>query len=79
MPAVLRKAGETRQRIATTMAYYVDLDADDMADDRWTSHPATAGGNLPSGNNHGNTPPESPIGLVEADALTYNEETTSAN
>jgi len=30
------------------MGYYVDLDVDEMADDLWANHPATAAVSLPS-------------------------------
>ena len=33
--------------VQTTMQFYVDLDVDDMADDLWARHPATAGGGGP--------------------------------
>jgi len=50
MPAVLRRLMR-HSSIATTMGYYVDLDAADVADELWTSY-----GNTPAaGNTFGNT------------------------
>ena len=40
MPAVLQKLDASCQQLTTTMGFYVDLDADDMADDLWAKHPA---------------------------------------
>jgi integrase len=56
MPAVLRKLAR-HANIATTMSFYVDLDADEVADDLWTNHRPTGGSD--SGNISGNTPPSS--------------------
>lgn len=53
MPAVLRKLAR-HANIATTLAYYVDLDADAMADELWAKHAATAGNTGPAGNTFGN-------------------------
>ena len=47
MPAVLRKLMR-HASIETTMAFYVDLNVDEMADDLWANHPATAAVSLPS-------------------------------
>jgi integrase len=50
MPAVLRRLMR-HSAIQTTMAYYVDLDADDLADQLWATY-------TPAGNTPGNTRPE---------------------
>jgi integrase len=63
MPAVLRKLMR-HASIETTMGYYVDLDVDDMADDLWASHPATAGTKPGASNISGNIRP------IDAPALT---------
>jgi integrase len=44
MPAVLKRLMRHAD-IGTTMGYYVDLDADDMADDLWAGHQAATPGN----------------------------------
>ncbi len=46
-PAILQKLMR-HASIQTTMGYYVDLDVDEMADDLWANHPATAAVSLPS-------------------------------
>ena len=56
MPAVLRKLMR-HASVETTMGYYVDLNVDDMADDLWANHPATAGARPGAGNIFGNNPP----------------------
>jgi integrase len=61
MPAVLRKLAR-HANIATTLAYYVDLDADAMADELWAKHTATTGNNGAAGNTSGNNGPETPQG-----------------
>lgn len=73
MPAVLRKLMR-HSSVQTTMQFYVDLDVDDMADDLWTSHPASTGVLGPSGNISGNIGPESQVGAAEHIALTSNVE-----
>ena len=40
------------------MGYYVDLDVDEMADDLWAKHPATAGPAAAESNISGNIGPE---------------------
>ncbi len=60
MPAVLRKLAR-HANIATTLAYYVDLDADAMADELWAKHTATTGNKGPAGNNFGNNQPQTGV------------------
>jgi integrase len=68
MPAVLRKLAR-HANIATTLAYYVDLDADAMADELWAKHTATTGNTAGNGNKVGNIDPET---AVTADATQRN-------
>lgn len=42
MPAVLKKFMR-HESIETTMRYYVDLDADELAEDLWKQHEAETG------------------------------------
>ena len=57
-PAILQKLMR-HASIQTTMGYYVDLDVDEMADELWASHPATAAVAMPASNISGNIGPES--------------------
>ena len=57
MPAILQKLMR-HANVQTTMQFYVDLDVDEMADDLWAKHPATAGTIPPGGNISGNISPE---------------------
>ena len=57
-PAILQKLMR-HASIQTTMGYYVDLDVDEMADELWANHPATAAVSLPPGNTSGNIRPDS--------------------
>jgi hypothetical protein len=50
--------------IATTMVYYVDLDADEMAEDLWADCPA--------GNTNGNNRPIETPTVVRAGGATSN-------
>jgi len=69
MPAVLQRLMRHAD-IKTTMAFYVDLDADALADElwaAWTPEPAESGNTLDSGNICGNNRPDaeqSPGSLV---------------
>ena len=56
MPAVLKRLMR-HASINTTMAYYVDLDADEVAGDLWAKFGNTAA----EGNNSGNIAPEAAI------------------
>ncbi len=73
MPAVLQKLMR-HASISTTMAYYVDLDVDEMADDLWAKHPAEKPAAAP-GNISGNTAPTSveneasPATVTDCEAL----------
>ncbi len=68
MPAILRRLMR-HANVQTTMQYYVDLDVDEIADDLWTHHPATAE-TVADGNIFGNTDPESAEGDGSVDAVT---------
>jgi len=57
-PAILQKLMR-HARIETSMTFYVDLDADEMADELWANHPPTAGEPLGKSNISGNIGPES--------------------
>jgi integrase len=57
MPAVLRRLAR-HASITTTLAYYVDLDAAEVADELWAKHAATPG-TVGLGNTSGNTQPRS--------------------
>jgi hypothetical protein len=52
MPAMLQRLMR-HEDIQTTMKYYVDLDADEMADTLWASYPAD-GNTAGIGNRSGN-------------------------
>ncbi len=75
-PAILQKLMR-HASIQTTMGYYVDLDVDEMADELWASHPATAAVSLLSGNISGNLCPysakndESPTTVTDCEASSY--------
>jgi len=75
-PAILQKLMR-HACIQTTMGYYVDLDVDEMADDLWANHPATAAVSLAPGNTSGNIGPdsakneESPETVTDCRAFTY--------
>lgn len=73
MPAVLKRLMR-HSSIATTMGYYVDLDADEMASDLWAKY-GTATGNTPAvGNTNGNTrPKEATADISEKNAIPYVE------
>jgi integrase len=60
MPAVLRRLAR-HANIATTLSYYVDLDADVVADELWAKHAATAGNNSGHGNILGNNHPQTAL------------------
>jgi integrase len=63
MPAVLKRLMR-HSTVQTTMGYYVDLDAAEVADELWAGWGANGGKTPPAGNTLGNTRPET----VEADA-----------
>jgi len=69
MPAVLRRLAR-HSSIATTLAYYVDLDAAEVADELWAKHAATPG-TVGPGNKPGNNQPRKAENAVLelADAL----------
>jgi integrase len=58
-PAILQKLMR-HASIQTTMAFYVDLDADEMADELWASHGPNAGNTKELGNKTGNKRPKAP-------------------
>jgi len=68
-PAILQKLMR-HASIQTTMGYYVDLDVDEMADELWASHPATAAVSLPSGNIPGNICPDTAKNEEKPDTVT---------
>jgi integrase len=53
MPPVVQRLAR-HANIATTMGFYVALDADEIAADLWADHGATDGNSPARGNNHGN-------------------------
>ena len=57
MPPILRRLAR-HASIQTTLSYYVDLDAADLAEDLWAKHPATPGNTSGTGNTLGNIAPE---------------------
>ena len=57
MPAVLKRLMR-HSTVQTTMGYYVDLDAADVADQLWAGYGATANNTPPTGNTLGNTRPQ---------------------
>ena len=63
MPAVVQQLMR-HASIETTMGRCVDLDVDEVADDLWAQHPATAGAKPAERDIPGN------IGLVDGPALT---------
>jgi integrase len=69
MPAVLQRLMR-HANVQTTMQYYVDLDADSIADDLWANHPATAGDIPAAGNISRNIGPESAEADGSPDAVT---------
>ncbi len=74
MPAVLRRLMRHAD-IATTMGYYVDIDADEVAGDLWAKYGAAAGNTPAAGNTLGNTPPDGHTPAVTAGDSTPNVET----
>ncbi len=62
MPAILRRLAR-HSSITTTLAYYVDLDADAVADELWAKHA--------TGNTTGNIQPKEAQSVITeaADAL----------
>jgi integrase len=69
MPAVLQRLMR-HEDIQTTMGYYVDLDADEMADELWAAHPATIGNTPPTGNRTGNNRAETANPVKAAENVT---------
>ena len=61
--------------ISTTMGFYVDLDADEMAGDLWTKYGTKAGNTPTVGNTSGNTHRGQPTPAVTTGDLTPNVET----
>jgi len=68
MPAVLRRLAR-HSSITTTLAYYVDLDAAEVADGLWAKHEAKGAGQaeipgntVGAGNSFGNIGPETALG-----------------
>ena len=59
MPAVLKKMMR-HSSIETTMSYYVDLDAAEVADQLWAGFGPKTGNGLQNGNTCGNTGPKTP-------------------
>jgi len=59
MPAILRKLMRHTD-IQTTMQYYVDLDADEMAADLWAKFSTSGAASYQQGNNQGNMGAENP-------------------
>jgi integrase len=57
MPAVLKRLMRHAD-IATTMGYYVDMDADEMAGDLWAKFGTETGNTLAAGNTLGNSGPK---------------------
>jgi integrase len=76
MPAVLRKLMR-HANVQTTMQFYVDLDVDEMADDLWAKHPATAEPAPAQGNISGNIGPETTEPAEGPDAATLSVESGS--
>ena len=62
MPPVLQKLAR-HASIQTTLSYYVDLDAADLAEDLWAEHAATPGNTAGAGNKPGNTRPQEGISV----------------
>jgi hypothetical protein len=58
MPAVLKRLMR-HASIGTTMAFYVALDSDEIADQLWANCGPTGGNSPPLGNTGGNTAPNS--------------------
>jgi len=57
MPAVLKRLMR-HSTVQTTLSYYVDLDAADVADQLWADYGATVGNTPSVGNALGNTRPQ---------------------
>jgi hypothetical protein len=57
MPAILQRLMR-HSAIQTTMSYYVDLDAAEVADELWAKFSTTQGNNGPQGNISGNSQPK---------------------
>ena len=75
MPAVLRQLMR-HSSIETSMGYYVDLDVDEMADDLWANHPATADDKGQSNISGNIRPVDDPALDVETD-VTQDKQKTS--
>ena len=63
MPPVLRRLAR-HASIHTTLSYYVDIDAADLAEELWAKHPATPGNTAGAGNTLGNNGPEAAAELA---------------
>ncbi len=75
MPAILRRLAR-HSSITTTLAYYVDLDSDAVADELWAKHEARVpdrvakpGDTPDSGNTSGNIDPEATPGVECRDRI----------
>ena len=62
--------------VQTSMQFYVDLDVDEMADDLWAKHAATAGSAAASSNISSNTGPETAEPAEVPDSITPSIEGT---
>ena len=67
MPAVLQCLMR-HANIATTMKYYVTLDADELADELWAGFGPKSGNKLQNGNTNGNTQPATAENEIKAPA-----------
>ena len=65
MPPVLRRLAR-HASVQTTLSYYVDLDAADLAEDLWTKHPTTPDNTVEAGNTFGNNGQETTQGAGTA-------------
>lgn len=67
MPPILRRLAR-HASITTTLAYYVDLDTADLAEDLWAKHPATPSNTAGNGNTYGNIDPKTglPTNVIQA-------------
>ncbi len=72
MPAVLQRLMR-HANIATTMKYYVTLDAYDLAAELWAGFGPRAGNELKNGNTCGNTQPETAENDITGPAETSTE------
>jgi hypothetical protein len=63
--------------IETTMGYYVDLNVDDMADDLWANHSATAAQKPGVSDISGNIRPSDAPALTEWVGANHNNKKTS--